>query len=255
MGYRDGVVGFRRARSHTLCEIDACIVLAPGLQRALAGLQAKPPSGKGELTLSGGDDGNVSIAGAGRRGAPIELRHRGDAIRVSSGGFFQANGLLRGGLADAVHEAAGRGTCAIELFAGAGFFTPGLARRFDHVVAIESHGTATRDLRTNLEAAGLDNVEVATARAETRLESPALAALGADVVVLDPPRTGLPRGSATRIADLAAKRIVYVSCDPGTLARDLKALTGEGYALASLRAYDLFPQTPHLEAIAVLGRT
>jgi tRNA/tmRNA/rRNA uracil-C5-methylase (TrmA/RlmC/RlmD family) len=70
--------------------------------------------------------------------------------------------------------------------------------------------------------------------------------------VLDPPRTGLPAGVAPRLAALGAARIVYLSCDPATLSRDLAALAGHGYRLASLGGFDLFPQTPHVEALAVL---
>jgi 23S rRNA (uracil1939-C5)-methyltransferase len=73
-------------------------------------------------------------------------------------------------------------------------------------------------------------------------------------VVLDPPRTGLPRGSAADLARLEAERVVYLSCDPATLARDLGELSARGYALHSVQAIDLFPQTSHVEALALLGR-
>ena len=74
------------------------------------------------------------------------------------------------------------------------------------------------------------------------------------MLMLDPPRVGLQRHGAEALAALGARRIVYVSCDPATLARDLKALTVEGYELHSLRGFDLFPQTSHVEALAVLER-
>ena len=75
-----------------------------------------------------------------------------------------------------------------------------------------------------------------------------------DAVVLDPPRSGLPPGAATFLAGLGAPRVVYLSCDPATLARDLAAWVGSGYRLERIEGFDLFPQTPHLEVLAVLER-
>ena len=252
VGFRDGVVGFRRIRSHSLCAASSCPVLVPALDEALGRLAAKPPAGDGELTLAAGDDGSVCITGDGRKGPAIEILAGETPVRVSPGVFFQANALLRSRLAGAVHEMAGEGTRALELFSGSGYFTVGLAERFEQVLVVESHGRAARDLAANLAAAGRDNVEVVTGLAERKLDSPRLRDFAPELVVLDPPRKGLDRTAADRIADLGAPRIVYVSCDPATHARDCGRLAERGYRLTSLRAFDLFPQTPHVEAIAVL---
>ncbi len=128
----------------------------------------------------------------------------------------------------------------------------GLAERFERVLVVESHGRATRDLAANLGAAGVDNVDVVTGLAERKLDSPRLRDFAPDAVVLDPPRRGLERAVADRVASLRAPRIVYVSCDPATHARDCARLASAGYRLTQLRAFDLFPQTPHVESIAVL---
>jgi 23S rRNA (uracil1939-C5)-methyltransferase len=229
-----------------------CPVFTPALDAVLARLCANPPNGNGELTIAAGEDGAVCITGDGRQSPGVTILAGEDPVRVSPGVFFQANALLRSTLAAAVHEAAGTGVRALELFSGSGYFTVGLARRFEQVLVVESHGRATRDLAANLAAAGHDNVEVVTGLAERKLESPRLVAFEPDAIVLDPPRKGLDRSSAERIAALRAPRLVYVSCDPGTHARDCARLLGEGYRLASLEAFDLFPQTPHTEAIAVL---
>jgi 23S rRNA (uracil1939-C5)-methyltransferase len=108
-----------------------------------------------------------------------------------------------------------------------------------------------RDLRDNLRAARIDSVEVSAARVEEALGSSPLVHLRPDVVVLDPPRTGLPRGVDSA---LTAARVVYLSCDPATLARDLASLEKGGFRLIQLTGFDLFPQTPHVEALAVAER-
>jgi 23S rRNA (uracil1939-C5)-methyltransferase len=254
LGFEGGRVGFRHLRSHALCPTTTCAVLAPPLAEALAALGRKPPEGQGELTLAAGDDGAVCITGDGRPGRGVVLEVAGDRVRVSAGGFLQVNALLRGALAEAVFEAAGSGERLAEYFAGAGFFTLGLARRFGRVVAVESHPTATADLAANLTAAGLSNVEVETARAESDRHWDTMRRFAPQVVVLDPPRTGLPPRFARYVAGLGADRIVYVSCDPATLARDLRVLCDDGYRLTSIRGFDLFPQTPHVETLATLER-
>ena len=256
VGFRDGVVGFRRVRSHRLCAASTCPVLVPALDAALARLSDDPPGGDGELTLAAGEDGRVCVTGDGRDGVPIEIVSAPGrtAIQISPGVFFQANAQLRRPLAEAVHALAGTGARALELFAGSGFFTPGLAERFGRVLVVESQGRATRDLAANLAAAGHTNVEVVTGLAERKLEAPALAGFAPDVVVLDPPRKGIDRVAADRIAMLGAPRIVYVACDPATQARDAARMASHGYRLAQLRAFDLFPQTPHVESIALLEK-
>jgi 23S rRNA (uracil1939-C5)-methyltransferase len=169
-------------------------------------------------------------------------------MSFSPGVFVQGNALLLDELARGVHEAAGSGRLAVELFCGAGFFTLGLARGFERVVAVESEGRAVADLHANVLNAGLRNVEIRGGRAEQLL-----AVLGgADAMVLDPPRTGLPLECIQGVAGARPRRLVYVSCDPATLARDLAKLVEHGFALESLVGFDLFPQTPHVEAVASL---
>jgi tRNA/tmRNA/rRNA uracil-C5-methylase (TrmA/RlmC/RlmD family) len=97
-------------------------------------------------------------------------------------------------------------------------------------------------------------VRVLAQRAARALEDREIARFAPECVVLDPPRVGIGEREAAALARLGAARIVYVSCDPATLARDLRVLLQRGYALASCQGFDLFPHTPHLEALAVLGR-
>jgi 23S rRNA (uracil1939-C5)-methyltransferase len=250
-----GRVGFRRRRSHAVCAVSRCPVLVPALDEPLARLAASPPPGEAEWELTAGG-GSVSVARLPVRDSAdwVEVASAGERLRISAGSFLQANEALRDTLARVVVDAAGHGGVCLELFAGAGFFTLPLARRFARLVAVEAHPGAVADLEENLAAAGQSGVEIVAASVERALDGRELAALDADVVVLDPPRAGLEAGARERLAALGAPRVVYVSCDPATLARDVAVLGDRGYALTALDGFDLFPQTAHVEAVAQLER-
>jgi 23S rRNA (uracil1939-C5)-methyltransferase len=257
IGTARGVVGYRRLRSHTLEPTAACPVLVPALEEALAKLAASPPARDGEIELAAGEDGSVRAWGPGGLllgDAELAIAAGERHISVSPGVFFQGNARLRRTLLDAVLAAAGRGERALELCSGAGFFTLGLAARFAELVGVESSGPAVRDLRRNLAAAGVANVRIEEAPLERLAECASLRAFAPEAIVVDPPRTGLGPEAVEAIAAFGAVRLVYVSCAPPTLARDLAAFAKRGLRLASVRGFDLFPQTPHVEALAVLTR-
>lgn len=262
-----GRVGYLRRRSHALCAITRCPVLVPELDRRLHELAADPPKPEGEWELAFGS-GEVRAAPLGARGAPrIRLAVAGQRIAVSLGVFAQSNALLLDMLANLVADAAsearspsderargpgraGSGGLAVELYAGAGLLTLALAARFERVVAVEGDPSAVADLRANLADAGLGRVEVVAEGVEQALAK--LVERRPEALVLDPPRSGIARGSAPALAAVRAERIVYLSCDPATLARDLAALCAQGYELREVHGIDLFPQTPHVEALAIL---
>jgi len=259
-----GRAGFRQRRSHALCAVERCPVLTPPLEDALRALSQAAARGEarpGEWELAAGDGGSVRRVrlGAGRpaRSRALWMRTRRGALRISPGVFAQAHAGLADALVDAVVGAAAppgaEGGLALELFAGAGLLTLGLVERFDRVVAVESHPAAARDLAANLAAAGAlpGAAEVCARRSESLLASWD-GAPRPDAVVLDPPRAGLGRGGAAALARLRPRRVAYLACDPATLARDCAALVADGYALTGLRGFDLFPQTPHVEALAQL---
>jgi tRNA/tmRNA/rRNA uracil-C5-methylase (TrmA/RlmC/RlmD family) len=282
-----GRVGYRRRNSRELCAVSTCPILCAPADAQLRALAAAPPARDGEWEIAAGV-GSARAHAVGAAGPELELAVGGDRLRVSPGVFFQGNPALHGALVDSVARAAGRGALALELYAGCGFLTLALARAFERVIAVEADAAAAGDLRHNLARAGLANVEVVPARVESALggrqggrrsrpqvsrsepeasedqigsESQASEggplhglAIRPDAVVLDPPRTGLPRGAADRLCALAPARIVYLSCDPATLARDLAALAAGGFALEGVEAFDLFPQTPHVEVLASLSR-
>jgi 23S rRNA (uracil1939-C5)-methyltransferase len=148
------------------------------------------------------------------------------------------------------------------MYSGVGFFTLPLARAFEKVVSVDANLAATRDLYANAESAGV-SVTTHNEHAEDFFkktkEKP-------EFVVLDPPRAGLGAETAAKLAELGAAEIVYLSCDPSTLARDLAVLTGSPrkpkeitgpsvrYELSEMHLFDLFPQTYHIEALVRLRR-
>jgi tRNA/tmRNA/rRNA uracil-C5-methylase (TrmA/RlmC/RlmD family) len=256
----DGRVGYRRRRSNVLCATRRCPVLVEELDASLSELADHPPSvdGEWELALGHGADREPPLARRSslpaERGPRLWLPVGEDRVGFSPGVFVQANAGLIDVLAHAVSTAVGEGGLAFDLFAGAGFLTLGLARRFECVLAVESNPTAARDLEFNLREAGVGNVRVIAEPVEKVIGKGELENQRPDAIVLDPPRTGLPDGVAEHLAVLAPERIAYLSCDPATLARDLSVLDHHGYRLSAVEAFDLFPQTPHVELLAVATR-
>jgi len=161
-------------------------------------------------------------------------------------------------LSDAVLELAAPrpGERAVDLYSGVGLFSAGLALRVGtrgRVLAVESEAQAVRDARRNLH--DLAQVELLAGRVEQVLpqavSQPPWSGT-ADVVVLDPPRSGAGRGVVARIAGLRPRVIVYVACDPASLARDVALFAERGYRTAVLRGYDAFPMTHHVECVVGL---
>lgn len=250
-----GKVGFRKLRSNAVCAVDRCPVLTAPVERALAQLAAEPPTADGEWELAAGDAEVRCVSLATGDGPRIALTVGDDRLQVSPGVFYQANPELLTPIARAVAAAAGSGRHGVELFAGAGFLTLGLARQFARVTAVESHPAAVSDLIENLRTARAENVDVVASRVEDAFDVAPLADARPDVVVLDPPRSGLPGGVTEAMIRAEPERIVYLSCDPATLARDLKAFAAAGYSLGGITAFDLFPQTAHVEALALISRS
>jgi 23S rRNA (uracil1939-C5)-methyltransferase len=253
---RGGRIGFRCRRSHEPCPISRCPLLVPPLDAALAALASRGDLADGEWELAIGSDGAVrttSLA-APEDAARITLAVLGERVEISPGAFAQANALLLEPLARHVVEAAGEGGEALELFAGAGFFTLALARRFARLTAVESDPRAVVDLARNLRAASLRHVRVVEAKSETVLADAAAQRVVPEVIVLDPPRGGVGPRAGRDLARIRARRVVHVSCDPATLARDLRELVQRGFVVTRITGFDLFPQTSHVEAVAVLDR-
>jgi 23S rRNA (uracil1939-C5)-methyltransferase len=177
----------------------------------------------------------------------LSYRAAGEDYWVGSGGFFQVNRFLVDELVQIV--AADRsGAIGWDLYAGVGLFSRALAKTFQQVVAVEAAAT---DLSKSFKGPGRRAIEATTVEflrsAVVQLERPQL-------IVMDPPRAGVGAEVCALLARVSAPEIVYVSCDPVTLARDLKSLTAAGYNLVELHMVDMFPHTFHLETVVVLRR-
>jgi 23S rRNA (uracil1939-C5)-methyltransferase len=168
-------------------------------------------------------------------------------FRVSVGAFFQVNRFLVRDLAQTV-AADYFGKIAIDLYAGVGLFASHLAKRFEQVFAVESSLASAADLKAN----AIKNVVPVKATVEGFL--PRSLNMNPDVVVVDPPRSGLGARASQLLAALRVKRLVYVACDPATLARDVRTFLDFGYQVEQVHLLDLFPQTFHLESVIRLVR-
>ncbi|MFI7112090.1 class I SAM-dependent RNA methyltransferase [Nonomuraea sp. NPDC050227] len=275
-----GELGFRRHRSHEIEVVDACLIAHPEVEAVAAEDHAWPGAAGIEVIASAGGDRAVVVSprprrsvsvpeldapasilldqGKGRtvprRGSGVLHEHVGDReFRVAGSGFWQVHPGAAETLLDAVlaYAAPEPGEWALDLYCGVGLFAAGLAEAVGPegaVFGLESDAAAVRDARANLR--DLPQARVERGRVEEALDRFQIER--ADLVVVDPPRSGLGREVVERVAGLEALRIVYVSCDPATLARDLKWLGELGYELTDLRAFDAFPMTHHVECVALL---
>jgi tRNA/tmRNA/rRNA uracil-C5-methylase (TrmA/RlmC/RlmD family) len=276
---RDGAVGLRKHRSHQIEPIDECLIAHPqvevlGIERkrwpGAAGVEAIASAGTGDRLAVLSSRGRVRVP---RMDAPVRLVSgksdkppfvredvAGRLWQVSGSGFWQVHPAAAETFAEAVVEALEprKGDTAVDLYCGAGLFAGVLGEAIGSdglVIGIESDGQAVRDARFNLR--DLPHVSVERGEVEAVLDQIKLghgrSTLNrADLVVLDPPRTGAGRDVVKRVAELAGRRIAYVSCDPATLARDLAFFSEHGWTLSALRAFDAFPMTQHVECIATL---
>lgn len=175
-----------------------------------------------------------------------------EVMCVSAPSFFQVNTAAAEILIDLVMDALnpGEDDIACDLYCGAGTFTLPLARRCAWVSAVESYGPAVRDLRRNLERAGLDNVDAIGGDAVREFPADEV-----DVLVVDPPRAGLDPQAVELISDTSARDVAYVSCDPATLARDLaRFVERDVFEPVTVTPVDLFPETFHCETVVHLSR-
>jgi 23S rRNA (uracil1939-C5)-methyltransferase len=180
-------------------------------------------------------------------GGPLRFEIRGRVFRVSPASFFQVHTALVPALVETVLELAApaRGETAFDIYCGTGLFSAFLAERAGRVIGIEASPSAGEDFEANLD--DFDAIELYAAPAEE-----ALGAVPAhpDLALIDPPRAGLSAPAMRALLRAAPPRMVMISCDPATLARDARILSGAGYRLAKIVPIDLFPQTSHLETVS-----
>ncbi|MDR2715051.1 MAG: 23S rRNA (uracil(1939)-C(5))-methyltransferase RlmD, partial [Coriobacteriales bacterium] len=175
----------------------------------------------------------------------------GRYLKLSSPSFYQVNSpgaqtLVETVLAFLEQAEIGENDHVADLYAGAGTFTIPLAARYNRVSAVESYGSSVRDLRRNLEDNALDARVIG---GDAARELSGLGSLAA--AIIDPPRSGLSPQATAALVSTAPRCVVYVSCDPSTLARDARSFIDNGYELACVQPIDLFPQTYHIESVAL----
>ncbi len=257
-----GRPAFHARASSDLVAVDSCLVAAPRLASVVELLD-----GLGEVTritlragVNTGDavaivDGVPPVGAESRWGVPVsDIRSArlheevgGRRFRISGRAFFQVNTPGAEALVRVVEAAAGIGPDDVLLdgYAGGGLFSATVGSAARRVVAVESDRAALSDLAANTG----ENVEIVAAPMERPVRHPRW-----DVAVVDPPRAGMGRSGVATVLGGSPRVIVSVSCDPATFARDARLLVDSGYRLHRVWPVDLFPQTPHIETVALFSR-
>lgn len=267
---RGGRLGFFREGTHEVCDARATRQLLPAtcdvLDRVAAAIGSLGVPDAVEVELAENVDASERVihvdhvaaealgAIAGLTPAPYVT----DVLTLGEGppmsvrrhvlAFFQGNRFLLRDLVAHVVGQVPQGSAAVDLYAGAGLFAIAAAvSRAARVTAVEGDRFAAADLAANAAGSHVP-VRAVHQAVETFTERPSEAV---DVVMLDPPRTGMSREALAGVIRMGAPRVVYVSCDVATLARDARRLVDAGYALQRVDAFDLFPNTPHVETVAI----
>jgi 23S rRNA (uracil1939-C5)-methyltransferase len=274
----EGKLGYQRAGSHEVVAIRECWLPVQAINDLWPqlDLEALPDLERVQVRCGAGNDllvalesdstdlpeldvdlpvsvAHLSPAGclvlAGDDGIVMEMLGR--PLHVSAGSFFQVNTAQAEAMLKHVLELLPgdpQGVC-LDLYCGVGLFSAFLAPRFGRLIGVEMSPTACEDFAANLDE--FEHVELYEGAAEQIL--PALDVQPVAAVV-DPPRAGLAPAALAALVRMAPHRLVYVSCDPSTLGRDIKLLLKAGYVLKQVTPFDLFPQTYHIECVAVLER-
>ena len=263
---RDGEIGFMQRGTHRFMRIDECLI-ASALVNAILDATKDRTMQTRQLSIRAGEHtGEImvqpKIQWRPGRHAPSAARPEsgqsfyherllGVSYRISGAAFFQVNTRQAERLVSLVleHVRAVSPRVVIDAYAGVGTFAALLASEVKQVVTIEESAAAGVDAEANL--APFRNVTRVTGKVEETLPGMTPAP---DVVVIDPPRAGIAASVVQAILDSAARRVVYVSCDPATLARDLRLFVDGGFTIDSVQPVDMFPHTQHIECVTVLDR-
>ena len=251
-----GRIGFYASRSHMVIPVKDCLIAASSVNYTELAARRWPTKSRIEISVSSNAERSVAIAPA-TRGAKARLTQGpqvlkenifGHELQVSHTSFWQSHELAPEILTSAVREHVQSGDYVLDLYGGVGLFAAAvidIVGETGHVDLVESSPSATADARRNFEQA--PNVKIHMGDVEKALDKIARA----DLVVLDPPREGAGKSVLEKIVRLTPRAVVYVACDPAALARDCRYLEEMGWQMSSLRAFDLFPMTHHVECVAV----
>lgn len=250
-------LGYFKRGSHEIIDVETCPILTSELQKTLTDLRENiewksfwSSIAEIEATNAGGQ---ISIYSSEIVEPTREIEHAasGEKYFYDAQSFFQGNQFLIEQLIETSVGGAS-GEIALDLYCGVGLFTLPLARKFQKVLGVEANKRAIEFAAKNVERARLENAQVFAEDVSVWLSENAENFGKIDFVLLDPPRAGTERETIENLLRILPKQISYVSCEPSTLARDLRLLCENHYTIESITAIDLFPQTHHVETIVRL---
>ena len=240
-----GNVGFMSRHSQEVVDIRVCPVAAPGFSDLL--LTGAPQLKVGRTTVFA----PAQTAWEQDRD-PLQVEVAGKPFLVATEGFFQSNlALMPAFLAKVLEGVPAKGKRALDLYAGVGLFGAFLADRFEQVTVVEENTSALALARKNITG---PLHEFVCSSLERWARSLPRNTPGWDAIVVDPPRTGLSSQAKQFLEEHPTESLIYVSCNPDTLARDTADLATVGYRLSALTLFDFYPQTSHIEAVAHFDR-
>ena len=250
-------IGYYRRTSHDVIDVVHCPIITDELQKTLTNLRADVSwenfwSERVEVEAANAGE-NVSLYSSELVEPTREISFQLDENRYfyDAQSFFQGNLFLLDALVETALGGA-QGKLALDLYCGVGLFTLPMARRFEKVFGVEASEKSIAAARKNLDHARLETAEVFAEPVGEWLAENAGRLRTVDFILLDPPRAGTEKETIEHLLQIRAARISYVSCEPSTLARDLRLLCESAYEIESITALDLFPQTHHVETIVRL---
>jgi len=276
-------LGFNRASSNEVLPIEKCLLISEEMNEILEQIELEADSGIARIAIRMDGDSEIMLVFEGESPEPPELsielpvsstylspdgrslnmggndalvyRVLGEEFLVSPESFFQVNlPVAEEMVSHVLALIEGQENLSIlELYSGVGLFSRFLAPHASQLTAIESSPSACFDFAGNLDE--FENINLYEGAVEYLLPPLIEQIKSIDLVVLDPPRAGLNTKARQALIDLDPQQIIYISCDPSTLARDLKHFSEAGYSLQSLHAFDMFPQTAHVETVANLYKS
>lgn len=253
---RQKLLGFKMRQSHRFIHVDYCHIMHEEINKVLAILQGKTPQKKTHnITIRYGINTGSLLIQPEIETSEIKTGQKfyteklcGKEFIISAPSFFQVNTVQAEKLIQTVLSyISDEDRVIIDAYAGVGTFSVFLAEKAERVIAIEESRSAYKDALVNIK--GFDNITYICEKTENALLE---LEPNAHIIILDPPRVGCTKEVIQAIVDKKIKKVIYVSCEPSTLARDLKLLKQNGYEVVSVQPVDMFPQTYHIENIAVM---
>ena len=255
-GLASPLVGFFRGGSHIIEDMESCPLFRPSLNEALLSLRRVPPDEYSGNVLeidiaSSEEEGKWATSNDDGKETLLQRKVGEFIYNVAAGTFFQANDFIIDALLEYVMGCTSQNCgqnfgAALDLFSGVGLFSLPLAQRYSAVTSVEYSREARELCVMNAAEAGIENLENVCADTAEWLSSQTGRF---DCVVLDPPRAGVGFGVMERIERLVDGSLVYVSCDPQTLVRDMERLNMDRLRIVSIAGFDMFPQTHHFETV------